>query len=156
MDVRIELLADHPEHVETLARRHCEEDARSGDDERLGFWRGQLRRECGRDRIPISFVALDGNAPVGHVSLVEHNMSSHPELTPWLAGTLVHPSCRGRGVGTQLVRQAVERAGELGVRRLYLYTESARPFYERLGWRHLRDEPYEDAQVAVLTLMLAR
>jgi GNAT superfamily N-acetyltransferase len=149
----IELLADHPEHVETLARWHCDEDGRLGDRKWLDFWRRQLRRECGRERIPIAFVALDGDAPVGHVSLVEHNMDSHRELSPWLAGTLVHPSHRGKSVGTELVRHAVERAAELGVGRLYLYTERARPLYERLGWAHLCDETYEGERVAVMALV---
>lgn len=154
MAVRIELLADHAEHLETLARWHCEEDGRLDDTVWLRFWRLQLQRECGRDRIPLSFVALDGDSPVGHVSLVEHNMSSHRELSPWLAGTLVVPARRGEGVGTMLVRHAVARAGELGVARLYLYTERARPFYERLGWTRLRDELYEGEPVTVMAIDL--
>jgi GNAT superfamily N-acetyltransferase len=152
--VAIELLADHPEHVETLVRWHCEEDGRADADEWLEFWRRQLRRECGRERIPIAFVALDEGAPVGHVSLVENNMNTHRELSPWLAGTLVHPSHRGEGVGTELVRHAVARAAELGVGRLYLYTERARRLYEGLGWRHLWDEVYEGESVAVMAIDL--
>jgi GNAT superfamily N-acetyltransferase len=154
MTLRIELLADHPQHVETLARWHCEEDGRVGDGEWLEFWRDHLRRESGRDRIPVAFVALDGGLPVGHVSLVEHNMSSHPELSPWLAGTLVHPSRRGAGVGAALVERAVGRAAELGIPRLYLYTERARALYERLGWAPLWDEVYECEPVTVMTLDL--
>ena len=148
----IELLADHPEHVETLARWHCEEDGHADDGAWLAFWLRQLHAECGRDRIPIAFVALDGEEPVGHVSLVEHNMTSHPELSPWLAGTLVHPARRGEGVGTALVEHAVSRAAELGVATLYLYSERARGLYERLGWRHLWDEVYEGEPVAVLSI----
>ena len=151
--LRIEPLADHPEHVETVARWHCEEDGRAGDDASLEFWLRQLRAECGRDRIPIAFVALDGEEPVGHVSLVEHNMTSHPELSPWLAGTLVHPARRGEGIGTALVEHAVSRAAKLGVSTLYLYSERARGLYERLGWRHLWDEVYESEPVAVLSIM---
>ena len=154
MALTIELLADHPEHVETLARWHCEEDGRLGDREWLDFWSRQLRSECGRARIPVAFVALDGDAPVGHVSLVEHNMDSHPELSPWLAGTLVHPAHRGKGIGTELVRHAVERAAVLGVVRLFLYTERARRLYENLGWTHLHDETYEGERVAVMALAL--
>jgi GNAT superfamily N-acetyltransferase len=152
--VRIELLADHPEHVETLARWHCEEDGRLDDAGWLLFWRLQLQRECGRDRIPLSLVALDGDAPIGHISLVEHNMTSHLELSPWLAGTLVRPSRRGEGVGTVLVRHAAARAAELGVVRLYLYTERARRFYERLGWTLLWYELYEGEPVAVMAIDL--
>ena len=79
MAVTIELLADHPELVETPARWHCREDGRLGDREWLDFWRRHLRRECGRERIPIAFVALDGDAPVGHVSLVEDISTAHPQ-----------------------------------------------------------------------------
>jgi predicted N-acetyltransferase YhbS len=154
--VRIELLADHPKHVETLARWHCEEDGRGDDDEWLEFWRRHLRRECGRERIPIAFVALEGGSPVGHVALVEHNMYSHRELSPWLAGTLVDPSQRRKGVGTELVRHAVERAAELGVGTLYLYTETARPFYEKLSWSHLWEETYEGERVSVMALTQLR
>jgi predicted N-acetyltransferase YhbS len=154
--IAIELLADHLEHIETLARWHGEEDGRAGDRESLEFWRRQLRAECGRDRIPLAFVAIDGKEPVGHVSLVEHNMTSHPELSPWLAGTLVQPTRRGGGIGTALVEHAVSRAAELGVTTLYLYTESARDLYERLGWRHVWDEVYEAEPVAVLSITPAR
>lgn len=154
--VSVELLADHPQHVEALARWHCEEDGRAGDDAWLAFWCRQLRAECGRQRLPIALVAVDGQTPVGHVSLVEQNMSSHPELSPWLAGTLVHPARRGEGIGTALAQQAVSRATQLGVAALYLYTERARGFYERLGWRHLWDERYERQTVAVLAIKLDR
>jgi GNAT superfamily N-acetyltransferase len=152
MAVTIELLADYLEHIETLARWHCDEDGRAGDAEWLEFWRSQLQWECGRERIPIAFVALHEDAPIGHVALVEHNMDSHPELSPWLAGTLVHQSSRGASVGAELVRHAVECAAVLGLSRLYLYTERARGFYEKLGWSHLWDEEYEGEQVAVMAL----
>ena len=153
--MKIALLADYPQHVETLARWHCEEDGRAEDPAWLDFWRRQLRAESGRERIPLAFVALDDDAPVGGVSLVEHNMLSHPELAPWLAGTFVHASRRGEGIGAELVRHATARARELGVRRLYLYSENARGFYERLGWKHLWDESYEGEDVSLFALDLA-
>ena len=55
---------------------------------------------------------------------------------------------------TALVRHATARAAELGVGTLYLYTERARAFYERLGWRHLGDEDHEGEQVSVLAIDL--
>ena len=149
----IELLADHPEHVDTLARWHCDEEA-TGDARRLEFWRRQLSSESGRHAIPIAFVAIDNNLPVGGVALVEANMTSHPELSPWLAGTFVHPSRRGEGLGLALVAHAVHRARELGVRRLFLYTERAQGLYERVGFRHLWDEVYEGETVVVMAIDL--
>jgi predicted N-acetyltransferase YhbS len=147
--LRVELLADHPHRLETIAGWHAEEDGGGVD-----FWRRQLESECGRERIPVAFVVLDGDRPVGHVSLVEQNLPSSPELSPWLAGTLVDPSRRGEGAGTALVRHATAHAAELGVGTLYLYTERARSFYERLGWRHLWDEDHEGEQVSVLAIDL--
>jgi GNAT superfamily N-acetyltransferase len=151
---RIELLADHPEHVEPLARWHSEEEPRPDDPGWLDFWRRQLSSESRRDEIPIAFVAIDGGQPVGGVSLVHANMRSHRELSPWLAGTLVHRSRRGEGIGSALVEHAVERARGLGVPRLYLYTERARGLYERAGFHHLWDEVYEGNPVAVMAIDL--
>jgi GNAT superfamily N-acetyltransferase len=150
--VRIGLLADHPELIETLARWHCDEWGRPDDPKSRAFWESALRREAGRDEIPIVFIALDGDALVGSVSLVEHNMNTHRELSPWLAGTFVHAPRRAEGIGTALVRHAVRRAVELGVRRLYLYTESARGFYDKLGWQPFSEELYEGATVTVMTI----
>ncbi len=154
--MRIELLADHPQHVETLGRWHCEEDGRADDRHWLDFWRRQLESECGRERTPIAFVALDGDEPVGAISLVENNMTSHPELSPWVAGTFVHPSRRREGIGAALVEHALARARELGVHRIYLYTERARGLYEKLGFRHLWDEVHEAEPVAVMAAYLGQ
>ena len=148
--MKIELLADHPQHVETLACWHCEEDGRVDDRQWLDFWRRQLKSECGRERIPVAFVAVEGGEAVGGISLVENNMSSHRDLSPWVAGTFVHSSRRGEGIGTALVEHALARARELDVDRIYLYTERARALYERLGFRHLWDEVYEGEPVAVI------
>jgi GNAT superfamily N-acetyltransferase len=50
----------------------------------------------------------------------------------------VHPDQRGHGIGTILMRAAVQRAGELGCYRVQLTSNNARPeahrFYERLGF----------------------
>jgi hypothetical protein len=40
----------------------------------------------------------------------------------------------------------------MGVRRLYLYTESARELYERLGWTPLAEEEYEGQLVTVMAI----
>jgi GNAT superfamily N-acetyltransferase len=152
--VRIDLLADHPQCIDAIARWHCEEEGTAADAECLGFWRGQLRNESGRHHIPIAFVAFVGDQPVGAVALVERNMNSHPDLSPWLAGTFVHRSHRGRGIGSTLVAHAVEVASNIGVRRLYAYTEAARSLYEKRGFRPLWTEDYEGERVHVLAIEL--
>ncbi len=152
--IRIELLADHLDAIETLARWHCEEDGRGGDHACLAFWREALLQEAQRDGVPTAFVALEGVHAVGAVSLVEHNMDTRRDIAPWVAGTFVRSSRRGEGIGTLLMRHVARHAATLGLARLYLFTEHARPFYEHLGWRHLEDDDYEGARVSIMTLDL--
>lgn len=47
----------------------------------------------------------------------------------------VDPARRGEGLGRRLAEAAVALAGRLGIERLYLLTETAAPFFARLGFR---------------------
>jgi GNAT superfamily N-acetyltransferase len=76
----------------------------------------------------------------------------------WLDDLWVEPGWIGKAVGSRLFRHAVDRATELGAKRLELEAEpNAVGFYERLGARYLRDsEPGEWGRVnPVMGLELA-
>ena len=51
---------------------------------------------------------------------------------------VVDESCRGRGFGTRLIRAAIERSGQQGLKRMELdsafHREQAHKFYEKLGF----------------------
>ena len=79
-------------------------------------------------------------------------MSTHPDLAPWLAGLYVAPDARGRGVGSALVQYVVRQAAAMGAGRLYLYTASARGFYERLSWQPIGEEWYLDEAVTIMAI----
>ena len=51
-----------------------------------------------------------------------------------LRSVVVASSMRGSGVGQKLVEQAKWIAGEIGIRELFLLTESAPDFFEKLGF----------------------
>ena len=52
----------------------------------------------------------------------------------------VHPDAMGRGLGRQLYERALQRARQLGMRRMELWADpNAVPFYEHLGARHVGD-----------------
>ena len=151
--MKIEPLASHPELVDEIAGWHWDEwgDPGAGSRER---WAENLRRG-GRAGIPVTFVALENGRPLGSVTLTEHDMPGHigyESFHPWLAGMFVVPGARRRGVGQALLQYAVEQAEAWGVPRLYLYTESARPFYEHLGWTALDDTDYGSGRVTVMTI----
>jgi GNAT superfamily N-acetyltransferase len=150
--LRIEGIADHLDLVETIACWHWEAWGHADPAGSLASWTAGLRQRTRRGAIPTTYVALDGDELLGSVTLVERDMTTHPGWSPWLAGTFVTPAHRRRGVASALVRHAVREAAAMGVRRLYLYTESARELYERLGWTPLAEEEYEGQLVTVMAI----
>ena len=103
----------------------------------------------------MTFVAVEGqDTPIGSVSIVEHDMPDRQDLrdlAPWIAGTFVVRAHRGQGVGGALMHHAIAEASRIGVPELFLYTSSARWFYERRGWTVLReDDFYEGEPVTIM------
>jgi predicted amidohydrolase/GNAT superfamily N-acetyltransferase len=150
--ITIDPLAEHPHLVRVIAEWHQRSDERHS----LDFWIRCHAAEARRDSIPSAWVAFVDGEPAGSVSLVEHNLDTRPELSPWLAALWVRPEYRGRGVGTGLVRRCEEETRRLGVRRLHLYTEEASGFYARLGWSVASHEEYEGESVVVMIRELRR
>jgi predicted N-acetyltransferase YhbS len=76
---------------------------------------------------------LDG-VPAGTCLLVRSELHPCHPVSPWLAGLYVALEHRRKGVGKVLVRAIEDQARQRGNRRLYLYTDSAFTYYERLDW----------------------
>jgi len=146
----IEYLADRPEFIPTLARWHHEEWAyvRSGDTVEARIVR--LQGCCGRGRVPLTVIAVSDNELLGSASLIEHDMESRLELTPWLAGVFVAPQHRRKGIGATLVRRILDEAAALHVSRFYLYTVDRAEFYANLGWSLLEQTAYRGKDVSIM------
>jgi predicted N-acetyltransferase YhbS len=146
-----EYLADHPETIPTLAEwQHAEwGDLRPGDN--VEKRAGRLRNFSNRDRIPLTVVALEGTELLGAASLIDHDMETRMELTPWLAGVFVGEPYRRRGIGGQLVRRIMAEAGKLKVPLLYLYTVHSERFYAALGWTLMERASYRDKKIVIMT-----
>jgi GNAT superfamily N-acetyltransferase len=150
--VRIESLADHLDLVETVARWHWDAWGHEDPGASLASWTAGMRARANRDRIPMTYVALDGAELVGTASLIAHEMVTHPEWSPWLGGVYVRHDRRGEGIGSALVREAVRAAAAMNEPRLYLSTESARGFYEKLGWRAIAVEEHAGQPVTIMVI----
>jgi GNAT superfamily N-acetyltransferase len=140
--INIEYLADRPEFIPTLARWHYHEWAnlRPGDSVEARILR--LQGWCGPWRVPLTVIALSDDELLGSASLIEHDMDSRLELTPWLAGVFVAPQHRRKGIGAALVRRILDEAAVLHVSMLYLYTVESTAFYANLGWSWLEHTIY--------------
>lgn len=139
MSVRIEPLHRHPQHVGFVARLVYDEFWVGVAD---GLTEAYLADAFGGrgppGRVLASLVALDGDAPLGCVHLIDNDDDSLPDLYPWLAAMVVVPQRRGQGIGSALVRGLMHEARAMGFARLWFGTDGP-GFYERLGaQRHLR------------------
>lgn len=149
--MQIESIADHLDIIDTIASWHFREWGHADPRGSVQSWADGLRQRTNRDHIPTTYVVLEGSELLGSVTLTYQDMNTHPELSPWLAGLYVRPDRRRQGIGSALTRHAVLAAAQMGVKRLYLYTESARGLYERLGWELVADDYYEKQMVAIMS-----
>jgi predicted N-acetyltransferase YhbS len=139
-----------PDLVPQVVDWLCEEFGHAGSPSREQQITAMLAQP---DQSEETFVLLDDNVPVGTASLVNSDLPSRPDLTPWLASVLVLPPFRGKGYSAALVRR-VEEAAILSTATLWLYTWSAEPVYAKLGWQ--RVEPSRDEARGIDVVLMKR
>tara|TARA_B100001109_G_scaffold255890_1_gene262325 strand:+ start:37273 stop:37749 length:477 start_codon:yes stop_codon:yes gene_type:complete len=127
-------LKERPDVCQQLAHWHYQEwHALYPQDSAESFLQ-DLKKSLGDRDIPSTWIMVEGDQLLGSCSLIEDDMDSRQELTPWLANVFIHPQHRGRGLGSQLVRAVMDKARQAGVSRCYLFTEDQSALYRKLGW----------------------
>jgi len=152
--VAVELLDAASPLVETVCAWHWHAFADGVETGQRAAWLGRLRQRCSRDAIPFTLVAQVGGEPVGCLTVCDDDADPrYANAGPWLSGMVVVPRARNLGVGRALLLAAAERARALGARELWLHTGEAARFYERCGYRLVREKQGLDDD-AVLTIAL--
>lgn len=146
----IEYLADHKEFIPTLARWCYEEWSYLHPERTLSEVERLISERTNRDCIPACLVAIDKGKPVGMAELKTSDFKARPELSPWLSGMYVDESQRRNGIGTELVHAIEKLAARLGTNNLYLVTDDAERFYEKLGWVVRDRTVWRDLSVTVM------
>jgi GNAT superfamily N-acetyltransferase len=135
--VSVELLADRPDLLPSVARLRRQEWGTEPGRQALRWWIDTTRSEAGRDALPIAFVAVNSNGEaIGAVSLAPADLPERSDLTPWVVGTIVHADHRGAGIGGALMTRLQQWAAASGIPQLWVATGGqAVSFYRRCGWR---------------------
>ncbi len=154
-EVSVELLADHMALSRVIGKWHWDEWGAEDPGGSAELWAHALVAQAGRGQVPTFWVALLDESPIGSVALVEHDMDTREDLTPWLGGLYVTPGFRRRGVGGRLIQTCESAAAALGYRTLYLHTVVP-DYYARFGWVALWDEHYEGSHVVVMARVLRK
>jgi predicted N-acetyltransferase YhbS len=133
--VKIDYLKNHP----VIALRLAELCGTEWQHLYTGWNREVALREFESQRadgtLPLSLVAIEQDEPLGMVSIIFDDLPGYEHLNPWLASLFVLPGHRGKETGSRLVREAEKLLANNGVATACLFTESARTFFEKLGWR---------------------
>jgi GNAT superfamily N-acetyltransferase len=101
--------------------------------------------------LPVGFIALEKNVPVGVMALKAESLPTHRHLCPWAAAALVLPSHRGKGIGARLLGVLVEQAGAMGYPRVYCGTATAVSLLRRSGWSELEAIEHEGELVVIFS-----
>jgi GNAT superfamily N-acetyltransferase len=148
--MNIALLAEFPDAIHTVARWHWNEWGNLNPNGSFELTLAKTSMRVNQDRVPLAYIALKGEVPVGTASLVAYDMEGREDLSPWLAGVYVHPDYRNQGVASNLVTRVCEKARSLGFSELYLYTNTAFKLYSKLGWIESGEEHYRGRVVKIM------
>jgi N-acetylglutamate synthase-like GNAT family acetyltransferase len=147
-------LKTEPHHISVLADWHHKEWSSLNPGQTVDQRIESMQSYLSDDLIPSTFVAR-GDQLMGSAAIIESDMDTKPELTPWLASVFVAKEFRNQGIGSHLVEHVMEEARKAGVRDLYLFTPDRVAFYERLGWRVVDHEEYRGHWVTVMSIKLS-
>jgi GNAT superfamily N-acetyltransferase len=135
MNVQIDYLVNHQRHILTLASWFRDEHPDFFADRTLSqVAREHFESRLRTDSLPMSFIALKGNLPVGTIALLSESVTTHTHLTPWLGGLHVRPDHRHKGIGMSLVAHGLKMARELGFDGLYAGIGGGEERYLYEGW----------------------
>ncbi len=151
--VTVQLLADHERLITAVGQMRRQEWGHPPEPEDRAWWVDVTAREAGRDRLPVTWVALDAQGDaLGAVGLADYDIEERRDRSPWLIGMIVRADRRGAGIGGLLVAHLEGWAGAHGYERLWVATGGrAVDFYRKCGWE--LSETFERAPGDVTTVL---
>lgn len=135
--MQIDYLYNHPGKVQDVSEMIYEEFVIKSDSDKSYSDVYEFFAKTGRDKSPVTLIALENDECIGTVSLFKNDLEQKPELKPWLASLYIKPEHRESGAGRKMVQGAVEAAALMGYKVIYLRTEDASDYYRNLGWEHI-------------------
>jgi GNAT superfamily N-acetyltransferase len=122
------------QHTGTVARWLYDEWGQHLPDGSISKAEKALSSPPDANGLPVSFLAVDDDEPVGIARLVVDDMETRQNLSPWLASVFVPLQFRGRGIGSRLCERVIEEARRLDFPYIYLFTPDRESFYAQQDW----------------------
>ena len=148
-EIRIHDLADFPHWLPVISGWFHEEWRDIYGDQTPTDIEQRLAATLARDRIPTALVAVADGEVIGTIALRDQALAMQPN-SPVVTGLFVVPHYRRRGVAAQLLRAAENKAREIGLSKLFLFTQTPHAFYGAYGWSCYQEAPMYSSRVMVL------
>lgn len=153
---KLDLLKNHPDAISSLAKMWHELLGR--------LWvpgisipqvEAKFRTHLNDEKLPLTFVALDANVPIGMCSL-RANDGIREDLEPWLGSLIVSREYQGQGIAKLLIDAVKHKAKENGFPMLYLFTfdRTLPEYYRRQGWDDIGKDQFKQHDVTVMKIFL--
>ncbi len=143
--LKIKLLQHAPEYFAQVAAWHHQECERQGLESTLAVRQQRLLLHVQHNAIPKTIIALQNQALVGCVSLVNYTYRTDSSvLIPrnsapvWLSNLFVMDKLRQQGFGNVLIEAAKKYALDFGAKELWLSASEFTDYYQKRGWEIIR------------------
>jgi N-acetylglutamate synthase-like GNAT family acetyltransferase len=154
--IKIDLLKNNPGAIDSLAQIwHQVLGSIWVPDIPIERVKQRFTEHLNDDSIPLTFVALFNDKPVGMCSLRE-NDGIRPDLMPWLGSLVVDPDYQKQGIGEKLINATKEKAKQLGFEQLFLFAfdPTIPEYYQKLGWQKIGLDQFKEHPVIVMEINL--
>jgi GNAT superfamily N-acetyltransferase len=150
--MNITFLDEHPEFVPHLAAWCYSEWKQFYGEKTLGDVVDYFSSNRNRERLPITYVAVEANDPLGTITLdVEDlDLRGYENISPWLVCLYVAETARARGIARKLIHHAMAEAVRLKIGTLHLWTENLEDVYGSLGWRVVERTRFHNHDITVM------
>ncbi|SNS18244.1 GNAT family N-acetyltransferase [Pseudomonas segetis] len=138
--LRMDWLENQMHHCDTMAERLYRQFSYEYVGQSLAQWQQEFAAGQA-DGTWKSLIVTEGDQLLGGAALARDDLSSRPDLGPWLACVLVAPEARGQGLAERLIEGICNHARAMGNTSLYLHTHDKSDYYAKRGWSVL--EPFE-------------
>ena len=115
----------------------------------------RLTESVNAHELPITFIALDGDVPVGMCSLREKD-DIRPSLTPCLSSLAVDTKYQKQGIAKMLIDATLLKAKDLSFEKLYLFAfdPTIPNYYKGLGWKTIGMDTFKSHPATVMERVL--
>lgn len=157
-NIQIVYLENYPKLIPILADWAYQEWSKYDPDFTMEKAINSFNSRLNHNKIPLTLVAVEGENPIGMISLKPTiSPKGYEDKQPWIGSLYVIPSKRGIGVGKKLMAAIKDVALNLGYNELFLYTSVplARDWYTANGWKIITTDIYKNHTITIMNYMIA-